>query len=122
MASDVTPTPPLKPGWQSTEFWLALVPPVLAILTTFGLLTQSQAQEWAGVVQNVIVAVAGLLATAWAATHYAAVRTQAKVAVIRAADPGIVRGVISTSGPTYTTWGGPAPTPKRPPETPPSAN
>jgi hypothetical protein len=43
-------------------------------------LSASQATEWSAAVQNVIIAVGGLLATAWAATHYATVRTNAKAA------------------------------------------
>jgi hypothetical protein len=72
--------PAVKPGYKTTEFWLALVPPVLTILVGLGVLSASQATEWSAAVQNVIIAVGGLLATAWAATHYATVRTNAKAA------------------------------------------
>ena len=36
----------IKPGWQTTEFWMALIGFVLGVLVLVNLLNQDEAAEW----------------------------------------------------------------------------
>jgi hypothetical protein len=51
----------MKPGYKTTEFWLAVGAAVLSLLMIYGVLSQDQAAAW----QELITAVAPLLVVAF---------------------------------------------------------
>lgn len=69
---------PLKPGWQSSEFWVATSSQVVAALVAFGVLTQSDTSvinAWVGKMAAALGAVICLSVTAW---RYVDRRTELK--------------------------------------------
>lgn len=56
MADDTTATPPPKPGWKTTEFWLTLVTLILSMAYASGLITSDTSP-----VGKAIVFAAGIL-------------------------------------------------------------
>lgn len=67
-----TSLPPLRPGWQTTEFWSALIAQVLGLLALLGVFNVSSS------VGDAIIKLAALLAAGVGATGYAVGRGQAK--------------------------------------------
>lgn len=62
----------IKPGWKTTEFWLALITPIVSILVTLGVIGQEQAEQLIKgsnlIVQGIFTAapaVAYVLGRAW---------------------------------------------------------
>lgn len=72
---------PEKPGWQTTEFWLSLLPLLVQIAVVFGLLTSDQAIEWTSKLSDFIMAlfgVIGIVAPILAVWKYTDSRTKVK--------------------------------------------
>jgi len=51
----------MKPGWQTTEFWLTVVNTVFMVLVAFGILQQDQASELNALIAPLIGALVPLI-------------------------------------------------------------
>jgi predicted aconitase with swiveling domain len=70
----------VKPGILTTEFWLALVVPVIAILVIFGVLTPDEGDALVITIGDAIVTVGALLASLPSISAYIKSRAEVKVA------------------------------------------
>ncbi len=77
------PAPALKPGLQTTEFYMTPIIGALGALVSFGLLTTPLADSLAGAIAAAVPAVAGLLGAAWTAATYIKKRVELKIALIQ---------------------------------------
>lgn len=69
----------MKPGYKTTEFWLALGSAVAAIVTTLYGLTPTQGADFTAHVHSVIVSVFALFGSAAVAWRYVASREHLKM-------------------------------------------
>jgi len=54
----------VKPGWKSTEFWMAILTPAISLLVAFGVMQQEEGDQVVVLVQNLfggILALFGVL-------------------------------------------------------------
>ncbi len=68
----------IKPGWQTTEFWLTLVPQALALAVLVGLVAPADRETLQGAVINAVTAVGALATSATAIWKYIQARTELK--------------------------------------------
>jgi hypothetical protein len=89
---------PLRPGWQTSEFWIALVNQVLALLVLAGVLVPADRDQLGPALGNAVVAVFTLLGSAavvWKYIHARTVLKQAHLPGIRpAAPPALVVALV----------------------------
>lgn len=50
----------IKPGWQTTEFWMTIVSSIAGMLTLFGVVTKEEADSIVVLVQSLVTASIGL--------------------------------------------------------------
>ena len=50
----------IKPGWQTSEFWMTIASSILGMLTLFGLTTKEEADSIVAIVQSLVTALIGL--------------------------------------------------------------
>lgn len=53
---------PVKPGWQTTEFWLALISQLVGLLVLFGLVDMESAEPLKEALGGFVLAVFALVA------------------------------------------------------------
>lgn len=68
----------LKPGWQTTEFWITLATIVIGAFVTFGIFPQEQGDQ-------ILAFIVWLITSGIATTSYNYSRALVKVAVIKTA-------------------------------------
>jgi hypothetical protein len=71
---------PLRPGWQTSEFWIVLVNQMLALLVLAGVLAPADRDQLGPALGNVVVAVFTLLGSAAVVWKYIHARTALKQA------------------------------------------
>jgi len=70
----VAVVPEVKPGWKTTEFWVALIPKVIGILAVTGALTPDQADA----LTSGLIEIAGIAAVVASSFGYSISRGKAK--------------------------------------------
>lgn len=50
----------IKPGWQTTEFWMTIVSSIVGMLTLFGVVAKEEADSIVVLVQSLVTASIGL--------------------------------------------------------------
>jgi hypothetical protein len=83
-ATDDVPTPEIKPGYLTTEFWTTLaglVGNVIVVLTIVGRLTPEQAKQLNAAFSDLYTTIPVLLTNTWILWHYISSRTSLKQAV-----------------------------------------
>lgn len=78
MANEPTPTSPVKPGWQTTEFWQTLILQGLALATILGFLSPADSAGIGSNITNMIEHVIALLVAGGTVVHYITGRNKAK--------------------------------------------
>lgn len=68
----------IKSGWKTTEFWLSLVGPIVALLVTFGVITSDQSKEIQSAASQVVIAIFALISTVAPVVMYVWSRTKVK--------------------------------------------
>jgi hypothetical protein len=68
----------IKPGWQTTEFWTALVSQALALLTVLGFLTAADARTLEDALGKCVAAVFLFATNAWIVVSYIRARLELK--------------------------------------------
>lgn len=69
-----------KPGWKSSEFWLALVFQILPVLVIIGIVTTEEADTLAQAITQAVAAVGALVAAMLPIIRYIDSRKEVKVA------------------------------------------
>ena len=72
----------MKTGWKTTEFWMALISQVIALLVLLGVIARGEASNLEAAVSNVMQATFALVANAIVVWQYIRSRT-----AIKQADP-----------------------------------
>lgn len=67
-----------RPGYLTTEFWLALVAQALPLLVTTGVIAPGDVNTLEGALTRIINSAAALLAAAWVLVSYIKSRTEVK--------------------------------------------
>lgn len=84
MPGPIPPQPPCppapKPGWKSTEFWMAVGIQIVGILSASGVFTPEEASRWAKVVEMA----GGLAAMVISSIAYSIIRMKTKVSASQA--------------------------------------
>lgn len=78
MATEPTPTNPVKPGWQTTEFWQTLILQGLALATILGFLSPADSAGIGSNITSMIEHVIALLVAGGTVVHYITGRNKAK--------------------------------------------
>ena len=78
MATEPTPTNPVKPGWQTTEFWQTLILQALAFATILGFLSPSESAGIGNNITSMIEHVIALLVAGGTVVHYITGRNKIK--------------------------------------------
>lgn len=73
-----------KPGYLTTEFWLAVVAQIVPILVTIGVLTAGQGQTLASSAGNLLAAAVVFAAAVWPVVEYVKSRAKVKEAALLA--------------------------------------
>ncbi len=68
----------MKPGWQTTEFWLSLASQVIAVLVLTGVVPQQDQSTLAGIVANAITGAFAVIAAVTMGVTYIQNRTSIK--------------------------------------------
>lgn len=68
----------IKSGWKTTEFWLSLIGPIVALLVTFGVITSDQSDEIQSAASQVVVAIFALISAVAPVVVYVWSRTKVK--------------------------------------------
>lgn len=94
-------TEPVKPGWQTTEFWLMLVAQLAPLAVLFKIIPQDDIKTVQDTLSHAIQNVAALLASAAAIWKYIQSRGAVKAAahVAKAADSNLLAAKISNKLP-----------------------
>ena len=69
----------MKPGYQTSEFWLTLAASVVGLLAILWGLSPAEQADLAAQVKGVVAAVAGLVANAYSVWKYVEARTALKM-------------------------------------------
>jgi len=77
MSTNPTPSP-VKPGWQTTEFYQTLIVQGLAFLTIFGVISPADAGGLGGTLASMVQNVIALIIAGGTVVHYISSRTKAK--------------------------------------------
>ena len=68
----------MKPGYKTTEFWLAVLAQLVPLLVLVGVLAADEAQALIDTGERAVAAVAALLAAAWPIVKYIEGRAKVK--------------------------------------------
>jgi hypothetical protein len=68
----------MRPGWQTSEFWITLVGQVLALCVLLGLVQPADQEHLQSTLNQAITAVFGLTASVITIVHYVHSRTALK--------------------------------------------
>ena len=77
----IEPTPPaspVKPGWQTTEFYQTLIVQWLAILTIFGVVSPADAGGIGGTLASMVQNCVAIIIAGGTVIHYITARAKAK--------------------------------------------
>ncbi len=77
MSNEPTPTP-VKPGWQTTEFWQTLILQCLALATIMGFLSPADSAGIGSNITSMIEHVIALLVAGGTVVHYITGRNKIK--------------------------------------------
>jgi anti-sigma-K factor RskA len=69
----------VRPGWQTTEFWLSLATTTVTVAIALGLVAADDRGHIETAVVHGIEAIGALFAAAWVVVTYARERTEAKI-------------------------------------------
>lgn len=69
----------MKAGWQTSEFYVALIPPVLSLLVLSGVLKPGDQATLEQTMTHAVTAIATALGAVWAVVTYIKSRTQLKI-------------------------------------------
>ena len=50
----------IKPGWQTSEFWMTIASSILGMLALFGVVSQEEVDSIVAIVQSLVTALIGL--------------------------------------------------------------
>lgn len=68
-----------KPGYQTTEFWIAIVSQLLALLMIAGVITPQDKTTLEGALSSLVAAIATIVASAWVVIRYIDARYNLKL-------------------------------------------
>lgn len=68
----------MKPGYQTTEFWLTFAKMVLTVLVASGVVKAADSETLAGQITNAVTALGVVLANGYAVAQYARSRADVK--------------------------------------------
>ena len=74
----------MKPGWQTTEFWITLIKQVLPFLVLLGVFTLADTTKIEGAITSAIMSIGALIASSMDLWQYIKSRTEQKVATLNA--------------------------------------
>lgn len=74
----------MKPGWQTSEFWMTIAANVVAILAALGVIGPHDRPGVEGALQQAIIAIAGFAAAAATLWRYISGRVALKSEEVRA--------------------------------------
>ena len=69
---------PKKPGWQTSEFYTALIAQILPLLVTTGVIGPSDVSTLEGALTRIVTASTAILGAAWVIVSYIKSRTEVK--------------------------------------------
>lgn len=72
-----------KPGWQTSELWLALIAQVIPILVTLGAIAPNDVSTLQGALTRIIESTAAILGAAWVIVTYVRSRAAVKQAAFK---------------------------------------
>jgi hypothetical protein len=99
-AAPLTPPPaPVRPGWQTTEFWLTFGKTAVAVAIAFGAVSADDRDHIETAVLHGIEAVAALVVAAWVVISYTRERTTVKLPPEK-----FERPLPMSSGPSNCPW------------------
>jgi len=78
MSNEPTPSSPVKPGWQTTEFYQTLIVQGLAILTIFGVVSPADAGGIGGTLASMVQNCVAIIIAGGTVVHYITSRANAK--------------------------------------------
>jgi hypothetical protein len=78
MSNEPTTPTPVKPGWQTTEFYQTLIVQALAFLTIFGVLSPADATGIGGTLASMVQNSVALIIAGGTVIHYITSRAKAK--------------------------------------------
>ncbi len=67
-----------KPGWKTTEFWMALATALISVLVVLGLVSPTDSDAASGAISNAITSIFALVANATVIYKYIHSRTELK--------------------------------------------
>ena len=74
----------VKPGWQTTEFWISLGTNLVSLLVALGIVAMQDGASIQGAIVSAVTAAFALISAAVIVWKYVQSRTAAKVAVTEA--------------------------------------
>src|SRR5262245_16709172 len=77
----------MKPGWQSSEFWIALVGQALALLALTGTIASGDKDKLETALANAVTAVFTILSSAAVVVRYIKSRSELKSQALAASEP-----------------------------------
>lgn len=72
----------MKPGWQTSEFWIAVASQLFAILVFFGVVLVGDAVILQDAVTKIVIAVFTIVANGWVIVNYIKSRTTLKTQLL----------------------------------------
>jgi hypothetical protein len=106
----------MKPGWQSSEFWIALVGQALAVLALTGAINVGDKDKIETALANTVTAVFTILSSAAVVVRYINSRSELKSQALTATQPSRTPSLLPLIVAALLFW--PAPTQATPPSVP----
>lgn len=81
----------MKPGWQTTEFWIALIGQVLALLALTGTISVGDRDKLETALANLVTALFTIVASTLVVLRYIRSRSELKTLALATDNPAVPR-------------------------------